>query len=138
MESNLRIALKSLLGVAFCAGTALLLSIFLNDSSADIRLAAPAICLQAVIVTSLYWGRLPGFVGAVTASLTFAIWLFPPIGSLAVHNPRDRMMLILFQLSALGVVWMSPRQSSREMRRRIRLKQAGASVYQLVKERDSK
>jgi K+-sensing histidine kinase KdpD len=135
MEGSLRIALKSLLGIGLCTGTAVLLSIFLNDSSADIRLAAPAICLQAVIVTSLCWGRLPGLIGAVTASLTFAIWLFPPIGSIAVHDPTDRIMLILFQVSALGVVWMSPRHSPGRMRKRFR---GSRAVHPLVKQRESR
>ena len=110
----MRPSLKSLFGIAACAGTAVLLTIFLKDGE-DIRPAAPAICLQAVIFASVYWGRLSGIIGSITASLTFAIFLFPPTGSLVIRDPTERVMLTLFQLAALGVFFISPRSSCSEM-----------------------
>ena len=98
----MRTNLKLLFGIAACVGTAVLLTILLKDGE-DFRPAAPAICLQAVVFSSVYWGRLSGIVGSVTASLTFDIFLFPPIGSIAIHDPIERAMLTLFQLAALGV-----------------------------------
>ena len=105
----MRIPLNLCLGVGACAGVALLLSLFLYDS-ADARLAAPAICLQMVIAASLYWGRLAGLIGSVIATLTFQVLLFPPLGSFAVPDPTERAILILFQLSAIAVVLLSPRR----------------------------
>jgi K+-sensing histidine kinase KdpD len=110
----MRTNLKLLFGIAACVGTAVLLTIFLKDGE-DVRPAAPAICLQAVIFASVYWGRLSGIIGSITASLTFDIFLFPPIGSMAIHDPIERVMLTLFQLAALGVFFISPRNSCSEM-----------------------
>lgn len=103
--------LKSLLGIAACIGTAVVLTIFLKDGE-DVRPAAPAICLQAVIFVSVYWGRFSGIIGSIAASLTFDIFLFPPIGSMAIHDPTERFMLTLFQLAALAVFLLSPRNSA--------------------------
>lgn len=110
----MRTSLKSIFGIAACAGTAVLLTICLKDGE-DIRPAAPAICLQAVIFVSVYWGRFSGIIGSIAASLTFDIFLFPPIGSMAIHDPTERFMLTLFQLAALGVFLVSPRNSCSEM-----------------------
>jgi K+-sensing histidine kinase KdpD len=115
----MRINLKSLFGIAACVGTAVLLTIFLKDGG-DVRPVAPAICLQAVIFASVYWGRLSGIIGSVTASLTFDIFLFPPIGSFVIQNPTERVMLTLFQLAALGVFLISPRNSCSDMWGRLR------------------
>lgn len=76
-------------------------------------MSAPIICLQTVILASLFWGRLSGLVGGLSASLTFAIWLFPPVGSLAIHDPVDRIMMAVFLLSAFIIVLLSPNRSSR-------------------------
>ena len=106
----MHVALKSVFGIGACAGVAVLLSMFLDDSP-DARLAAPAICLQVVIAATLYWGRLAGLIGSVIATLTFETLLFPPVGSFVVPDPTERTMLILFQLSAIGVVLLSPRRA---------------------------
>jgi K+-sensing histidine kinase KdpD len=71
----MRTKLKPLFGIVACAGTAVLLTIFLKDG-ADVRPAAPAICLQAVIFASVYWGRVSGVIGSIAASLTFDIFCF--------------------------------------------------------------
>jgi K+-sensing histidine kinase KdpD len=134
----MRTSLKSIFGIAACAGTAVLLTVFLKDGE-DIRPAAPAICLQAVIFTSVYWGRLSGIIGSITASLTFAIFLFPPIGSMAIHDPTERVMLTLFQLAALVVFFISPRNSCSDMWVSIRPRPSTlkASVRQSSKWRDA-
>jgi K+-sensing histidine kinase KdpD len=134
----MRTNLKSFFGITACVGTAVLLTIFLRDGE-DVRPAAPAICLQAVIFASVYWGRLSGIIGSVSASLTFDIFLFPPIGSMAIRDPLERAMLMLFQLAALGVFLISPRNSCIEMGRRIRPRRGDldASVRRFLKWRDA-
>jgi K+-sensing histidine kinase KdpD len=135
----MRIALNSGLGIAACAGAAVLLSMFLG-SSTDARLAAPAICLQVVIAATLYWGRMAGLIGAVAATVIFQLLLFPPLGSLTIHDPTERTVLIFFQLVAIGVVLMSPRSSGfgRQLRTWMRHKLSGASLRQLIRQRDSR
>lgn len=108
----MRITIKTLAGIAVCAATAFSLTMFLRDGS-TIRLAAPAICIQAVIITSLFWGRTSAFIGAIIAGFTFALWLYPPYGHLWVHDPAERITLTVFELAALCVVRLSPPDPSR-------------------------
>lgn len=104
--------LRTVLGAGFCAGIAAFLCAFTNDGW-EFRLSAPIICLQTIILASLFWGRLASLVGGISAGLTFAIWLFPPVGSLAIHNPVDRIMLAVFVLGALVIALLSPTHRSR-------------------------
>ena len=107
-----RISGKSCLAAAVCAGAAVLLCALMNNGW-EFRVAAPMICLQAVIIVSLFWGRVPGIVGAVSAGIIFSVWLFPPIGTPIIQNASDRVILLLFQLAGLGIVFLSPRDPSR-------------------------
>jgi two-component system sensor histidine kinase KdpD len=104
---GMRFPLKSSLGLAACSVAASLLIIVLQDGR-DVRLAAPAVCLQVVILTALFFGRWPALIGSVLASLTFALFLFPPLGSLAIDDPRERAALTLFQLFSVFVAYLSP------------------------------
>lgn len=115
MNDQTRTFLRSCLGIVLCTSTAGLLSVLLIDGP-ETRLAAPAICLQGVIVTSLFCGRLAGFIGSAAAGLTFALWLFPPIGSIAIGNSADRITLLLFELTAAVAVLLSPASSNRAAR----------------------
>ena len=98
--------LKTFAGILLCVCSAVLLSLVLNDDP-EIRLIAPLICLFVVIATSFLWGRMAAILGGAAASLTFSALLFPPLGSLRVSDPGDRTVLILFQLSAIGVSFLS-------------------------------
>jgi hypothetical protein len=81
---------KSVLSVAICGGTALLLSFLLRDGG-DVRYAAPALCLLVVIVVSVYFGRVAGIYGSVAANLTLAFALYLPLGGLYIQEcPRSR------------------------------------------------
>lgn len=51
--------------------------------------------------------------GATIASLTFALLLLPPLGSVAVHDHGDQIILFSFQIGAVGVSYLfSPRCSA--------------------------
>jgi K+-sensing histidine kinase KdpD len=113
MEQNkVSAAVKFVAGMAVCPIVAVLLTLLLRDGD-PIRLAAPAICLQVVIVTALFVGRLPAAIGAVLSAITFAVWLFPPYGSFWIHDPTERIVLALFQLTAVIIALVSPGKSSR-------------------------
>lgn len=112
------IALKSVLGgVAICSAAAVLLCLVL-DGSRETRLAAPAICLLVVILTSVYLGRLAGILGAAAASCILAVFLYSPFGTLYVEEHAARMMLNLFLIGAAGVALLVPRRSARDAARR--------------------
>lgn len=101
--------LKTGIGVALCSSAALLLALFLNEGR-ETRLAAPAMCLLVVIVTTIYFGRLAGILGAAAASCVLAVFLYSPIGSLYVEEHRARTMLNLFLLGAVAVAFLVPRR----------------------------
>ena len=106
----MRPSLKPVIGVAICSSAALLLSQLLNEGK-ETRLAAPAMCLLVVIVTTIYLGRLAGILGAAAASCILAIFLYSPIGSLYVQEHAARIMLNLFLIGAVTVVLLVPRRA---------------------------
>jgi K+-sensing histidine kinase KdpD len=132
-------ALKSGLGIAACTGLAAFLSILLNDGG-EIKLAAPVLCLLVVILTSYYWGRLSGLIGSLAATLTLALMLFPPLGSLRVQEPTARMVLILSQLCAIGVVLISSHRSDHDLTSKCQPPRPAsiAPIHQFLHQRDSK
>ena len=99
---------RSWAGVAICVAAAALLCILLNDS-ADSRFIAPAVCLQAVILVALYFGRVSALAGSAASSLILTLFLFPPLGSLAIHDRLEMGMLLVFQASSILVALISPR-----------------------------
>ena len=114
---------KSLCGIVFCIGAAAVLSFVMRDP--DTRLAAPILCTFAVMASSFLWGRAAAILGAAAATLTFDLFLFPPIGSIRVSDPVERLALALLALSAVVASLMTPpnpAEASRESRRRNNLK----------------
>jgi K+-sensing histidine kinase KdpD len=99
--------LKSVCGVVFCVSTAAWLSLVMNDD-ADLRLAAPLICLFAVLLAAFVWGRAAGILGAVGASVVFAIYLFPPIGNFRVNSPDERVIIFTFVVIAVAATFLAP------------------------------
>lgn len=79
----------------------------MNDDS-DVRLVAPFICLFAVTMAAFFWGRITAFLGAVGASVTFCFLLFPPLGSIRVADPNQRVAIIAFLLLAVFAVHLAP------------------------------
>jgi K+-sensing histidine kinase KdpD len=106
MRERANKALKSCLGFAFCTSTAVLLSLFQHET-ADFRAACLGVCLLAVAVTSLLFGRWAALIGSASITLTLAVWLFPPVGSIAINNPAERQMLLIFQVGAVAAALLS-------------------------------
>ena len=130
MSAFWRTAVVSCFAAVLCAGVAALLCALMN-SGWEFRFAAPMICLQAVIVASLLWGRLSGFIGAVSAGLVFYIWLFPPVGTLVIENSTDLLILLFFQLASLGIAFLAPRPP-------VGLAPLGSLPYRLTSRRPDK
>ena len=110
---------KSLRGIVFCMGAAAVLSLVMRDP--DTRLAAPILCTFAVIASAFLWGRAAAILGGAAATLTFDLFLFPPIGSIRVSDPAERLALALLAWSALVASLMTPpnpAEASPEARRR--------------------
>ena len=63
--------------------------------------------LLLIISVGHFWGRLASLLVAMVGGLVFAAFLFEPYGSLASGNAADRLVLMLFALSAVAVVCLS-------------------------------
>jgi K+-sensing histidine kinase KdpD len=135
----MNIGLKSFIGITICPSVALFLSIFLNDGG-EVRLAAPVLCLLALIFAVCYCGRLSGFIGSVVAGIMLALLLFPPFGTLNVQEPAARVMLTLSQLGAIAVVISSPGNPTSRLTLRDQLRRAGSNfaVFEFLKSKNSK
>ena len=104
---------KLFAGVFVCVVGAVLLSLTFNDDT-SIRALALLMCLVVVLVTALFCGRWAAILGGIAASLTFAVLLFPPFGSLQIKDHAERVMLVLFQLTAAAVSFLGPRNLAKE------------------------
>ena len=105
--------LRPWLGIAICIAAAALLCLLLKNS-ADTRFVAPAVSLQAVILTALFFGRRSALIGSVATSIILTVFLFPPMGSVFIRDPLEAAMLLLFQAASIVIVWMSPNFRSRQ------------------------
>jgi K+-sensing histidine kinase KdpD len=95
---------KSLMGVVVNAGLAGIFSYFLRGD--QIRSVIPWLFLLLVIPITHLCGRLSAVSGATLATLIFAFFLFPPLGTLVVHDTGDRITLISFQVGAIVVAYL--------------------------------
>ena len=102
---------ESLLVILVCSGLALALSFYFRESS--VKPAAPAVFLLLIISVAHVWGRLAGLLVALVGGLVFAAFLFEPYGSFAVRNAADRIVLLLFALSAIAAVCLSKSSDTR-------------------------
>lgn len=66
-----------------------------------LRPVAPLLVLLVVISTAQLSGIRSARIGATIATLIFAVFLFPPLGSLAVHDPKHRVIVISFQMGSM-------------------------------------
>lgn len=98
-EFILRTNLRIFAGVGLCVCAAAVLSLVMRD--ADSRIAAPVVCTFPVLAASLLWGRAAAILGGLAASVFFALFLFPPIGSFYVSDPAERLVLILLGSSTV-------------------------------------
>jgi K+-sensing histidine kinase KdpD len=77
------------------------------------------------MASSFLWGRAAAIFGAAAATLTFDLFLFPPIGSIRVSDPVERLALALLAWSAVVASLMTPPNptaASREASRGNKLK----------------
>ena len=78
------------------------------------RPIAPMICLQVVTLVTVLWGRKSGLIGTILANLIFAFFLFPPRGSIVIHDSTERLMLLAFDGCAFCIFWLASQKSRGE------------------------
>ena len=108
-EGYKSLRIKTLAGSIFCLCAALLLSLIMRNP--DIRLAAPLVCIAAVITTAFLLGRAAAILGAAAAVVTFDLLLFPPVGCIRVSEPAEGLALVVLAWSAIAVGLVTPRRS---------------------------
>src|SRR5437870_2189369 len=92
------------MGVVVYAVLAGVFAYFLHGE--QIRSVMPWLFLLLVIPITHLCGRLSAVSGATLATLIFAFFLFPPLGSPVVHDTADRITLISFQVGAIVVAYL--------------------------------
>ena len=97
--------------ILLCGGMAFVLSLFFRGGS--LKPAAPAMFLLLVISVGHFWGRLVSLLVAMVGGLVFAAFLFEPYGTFAIGNAADRIVLMLFAVSAVAVVCLSSSANSK-------------------------
>ena len=74
--------------------------------------------MLAVLAISRQGGLVNGLVASAIAAVCLSVWFFPPIGSLMIKGPSDRLALALFLLTAtLGSRLIGEREASSVKRR---------------------
>ena len=96
---------NSLTGVALCTALAGLLALFLHND--PVRSIVPLLFLLVLIPVAHLWGASSCIIGACIATVIFACFLYPPIGSLLVQDTNDRIILTACHFIAIPVAYLS-------------------------------
>lgn len=97
---------KFLLVTVLCTGIAFGMSMFCRGHA--VGGAVPVAFLLALVTVTFIAGRMASLVVVLVASFIFAVCLFEPYGSLAIHSAVDRIELLCFVVAAIGMVRFSP------------------------------
>ncbi len=99
MKDCLRSNLAAIVGILVCAWSAALLSMVFHHSTSKVMV--PILFIAVVILVSVRCGVWSGLVGSAIATLIFAVFLFPPLGSPEVSNKSARANLAWLILGGL-------------------------------------
>ena len=99
--------LKSLKSISFSCGLAALLSLLLREEPT--KLVAPLILLLVVIPTSYFFGTRSAVITVLRVGLVSVVLLFPPFGHLYVQDKTDQITLVLFEVIAICVAYLTPK-----------------------------
>jgi K+-sensing histidine kinase KdpD len=96
---------NSLIGVGLCAALAGLLALLLHND--PVRSIVPLVFLLVLIPVAHLWGPSSCIIGACAATVIFACFLYPPVGSLMVQDTTDRIILTACHFTAIPVAYLS-------------------------------
>jgi K+-sensing histidine kinase KdpD len=96
---------KAALGTILCGAFAIVVTLL--GQSKPGKSALPIWFLAAIMLTIFCFGSLAGILGTICSAITFALYLFEPLGRLAVHDPAQKnhlmwMVLVGLALSIFG------------------------------------
>jgi K+-sensing histidine kinase KdpD len=93
--------LKPLLGTVLCGALAVAISLMGQGKPGKSTL--PIWFLAAVMLIIFRFGSLAGVLGTIASGIIFAVYLFEPLGQLAVHNEVQKNNLIWMVLVGLAL-----------------------------------
>jgi len=94
-------SLDPIYGMGLCIAAASTLCLFLEKSS--VKPSVPIYFLVVVVLVAFRFGALAGMLGTIIAAAIFALFLFEPLRSLAVHNADERNNLIYLIVFGVAV-----------------------------------
>jgi K+-sensing histidine kinase KdpD len=104
------VGLKPALGAILCGALAVVVTIL--GQSKPGKAALPIWFLAAIMLTIFRFGSLAGILGTIGSAITFALYLFEPIGRLAVHDQGQKDHLMWMLLIGLALSIFAPRRAS--------------------------
>jgi K+-sensing histidine kinase KdpD len=102
------------IGVLVCCSAAFAVSVCFRDYVAKSSL--PLVFIAVVTVIALRFGSLAGILSSCASSAIFAVFLFPPIGSLRIQDLQQRANLGWFLVAGLSVSFLFANSPSRKQR----------------------
>jgi K+-sensing histidine kinase KdpD len=97
--------LRPVIGLAPCGVVAAFSTALFRTSPH--KTAVPILSLALVLIVALLFGSLAGILGTLFSAIVFALFLFDPLGSMAVHDPaqKDSLMWMLMGGITLSVLF---------------------------------
>jgi K+-sensing histidine kinase KdpD len=95
---------NSAIGFVLCGFAASLLVILFWNS--QYQILAPILFTFVVVAVAVRFGRVVGILGTLFGAALFAIWLYPPFGSLRVSSQQARGSLHALLLGGLVLSYL--------------------------------
>ena len=104
--------IKVLLGTILCGALAVVVAVM--GQSKPGKSVLPIWFLAAVMLIIFRFGALAGILGTVVSGIIFAVYLFEPVGRLAVHNEvqKDNLMWMVLVGLALSIFGRPPEKAA--------------------------
>lgn len=96
--------LRWILGSLLCAGTAGFMTLLYEGRAGRENL--PLVFLVVITLAAIYFGVAAGITGSISAALIFALFLFPPLGSLRVGDDQARSNVGWMLLGGIAVSYL--------------------------------
>jgi K+-sensing histidine kinase KdpD len=95
---------NSAIGFVLCGFAASLLAILFWNS--QYQIVAPVLFTFVIVAVAVRFGRVVGILGTLFGAALFALWLYPPFGSLHVSTQQARGSLNALLLGGLALSYL--------------------------------
>lgn len=95
---------NSAIGFVLCGFAASLLAILFWNS--QYQIVAPILFMVVAVVVAIRFGRIVGILGTLFGAALFALWLYPPFGSLRVSSQQAHGSLHALLLGGLVLSYL--------------------------------